>query len=614
MLPGESTSAEQLRKELAYYKKLAQDVGSRRLREGEQLSALIAQLKQTEKELAEIKEQLEKRVIERTSELVQANRQLEREIAERRRIEADLRQSEEKFRGLVETTLDWIWETDTEDRYTYASPRVGQLLGYEPDEVIGRKPYDFMPPEEARRVQAEFARFANERQSFFGLENVNVHKNGHLVVLETNGMPHFNAQGHLTGYRGIDRDITERKHTENERLEFERRLLQSQKLESLGVLAGGIAHDFNNLLTTILGNASLVSVSLDPADSARRSVDDIVEASKRAAELCRQMLAYAGKGQFKIEQIDLNSLAQGIVRLLEASISKKATLHLALAANLPALLGDATQIRQILLNLVINASEAIGEGGGSITVSTGESDLSLPELRATLWGESLPTGHYVWMEVADTGQGMDAATQARIFEPFFTTKFTGRGLGLSALMGIIRAHHGTISLHSEPGKGTTFRVIFPAVSVPTLSATEPRITPEPWRGSGAILLVEDEETIRKLGGRLLERLGFEAVTAIDGLDAQAVLSRHKGRIRAILLDITMPRLGGLEALPGLRQIDPNPPIFLTSGYAGTEFAPRFGELGLAGFLQKPYDLDELRQKLREACDRPWPSEPNARGG
>ncbi len=515
-----------------------------------------------------------------------------------------LRLSEEKYRGLVESLSDWIWQTDPQGRYTYASPRVHDLLGYTPDEVIGRTPFEFMPPAEADRVRAEYARLAQTKQPFAGLINVNLRKDGSLVVLETSGVPRLDARGGLLGYHGVDRDITERQRLEDERLQLERRMQQVQKLESLGVLAGGIAHDFNNLLTTILGNADLALEELPPASPLRTYLREIKDTSVRAADLCRQMLAYSGRGRFVIETISLREVVQEMLQLLRTSISRKAQFHLHLAEALPPLRGDATQLRQVVMNLVINASEALGDHCGSITVSTGVATCSTEELREGCQGGTLPAGRYVWLEVSDTGCGMDEATRQRAFEPFFTTKFTGRGLGLSAVLGIVRRHQGALLLRSQPGSGTTFRVLFPACPA---ASTPPPCTPQPappWSGTGTVLLVDDEEPVRTMGRRLLERLGFQVLLAADGREALHRFQEHRAQIDVVILDLTMPRLNGEETLAELRRLDPRVRVILSSGYTEAEMASRFSGAGLAGFMAKPYSKDELIRQLQTALAPP----------
>ncbi|MDG4550172.1 MAG: response regulator [Candidatus Contendobacter sp.] len=394
-------------------------------------------------------------------------------------------------------------------------------------------------------------------------------------------------------------DITERKWAENKRLQLERQMQETQKLESLGVLAGGIAHDFNNLLTVILGNASLALDELPPHSAAQESLEAIESTALRAAELCRQMLAYSGKGRFVIESIQLGTLIGEMVSLLKASVSKKAILNLNLQEPLPAVRGDPSQIRQIVMNLVINASEALGDHVGVITLSTGLLDRSSEGPNENFLDEQLTESAYVWLEVADTGCGMDQETQRRIFEPFFTTKFTGRGLGLSAVLGIVRGHQGVLKVHSEPGKGTTFKILFPAMPQDRPAPSPQGETkPGSWKGVGTILLVDDEESVRSMGNRMLERNGFRVLTAADGREALEIYRTRRDEIALVLLDLTMPDLDGEETFHELRRIDPNVRVVMSSGYTESEIIPRFAGMPLAGFLQKPYSTAALMDCLR----------------
>ncbi|MCB1770269.1 MAG: response regulator [Candidatus Competibacteraceae bacterium] len=395
-------------------------------------------------------------------------------------------------------------------------------------------------------------------------------------------------------------DITERKWAEDKRLQLERQMQQTQKLESLGVLAGGIAHDFNNLLTIVLGNASLALDELPPLSPAHDSLRAIEKTSLRAAELCRQMLAYSGKGRFIIENIRLDDLIGEMISLFKASISKKAILNLNLKESLPPMRGDPSQIRQVVMNLVINASEAIGERSGVVTVSTGIMECPHDYLAEGYLDENLSEGTYVWLEISDTGCGMDHETQRRIFEPFFTTKFTGRGLGLSAVLGIVRGHRGTLRVYSEPGRGTTFKVLFPAVQEKRAPAVQPSVKSGDWKGVGTVLLVDDEESVRSLGTRMLERIGFQTLVATDGQEALELYETRSEDIVLVLLDLTMPYMDGEEAFRQLRRINPKVRVVMTSGYTETEIAPRFAGKRLCGFLQKPYTLDTLTVCLRDA--------------
>ena len=403
-------------------------------------------------------------------------------------------------------------------------------------------------------------------------------------------------------------DITERQQLEAARQALERGLLHAQKLESLGVLAGGIAHDFNNLLTTILGNANLALYKLPPTSPVLDNLQSIESASRRAAELANQMLAYSGKGQFVIEPIDIAELLAEMAHLLEATISKKAVLQCNSAEDLPSFAGDATQIRQVIVNLTTNASEAIGDRDGVIVLSTGARacdraylDDVTQALRTGL-DEPLSEGVYVYLEVADTGCGMDAQTIERIFDPFFTTKATGRGLGMSAVLGILRGHRGALKIHSELGKGTTCRVLFSAMA-PTEDGLADRRSHETeathWRGSGTVLIADDEEQVLSVVRQMLEHIGFCVLTAPNGRGALEVFREHADEIVCVLLDLTMPHMDGVEAFREISQLDPGVKVVLCSGYHEQDVIQRFSGEGLAGFIQKPFSVAGLRAALGE---------------
>ncbi len=394
-------------------------------------------------------------------------------------------------------------------------------------------------------------------------------------------------------------EMAERQRIEAELYKKERQILQGQKLESLGVLAGGVAHDFNNLLTVILGNADVLLDQHSKDAPEREGLEEIKTTSLRAADLCRQMLAYAGKGRFVVENNQLPALVTEITSLLQSSISKKATLTLKLEEGVPPVRGDSTQLRQIIMNLVLNASEALGEAPGEISVHVGVRECSREYLSHSFLNEESPEGSYVSLTVADTGCGMDAATLERIFEPFFTTKFTGRGLGLSAVLGIVRSHKGALLVDSQPGKGSRFTVLFPVEDLeaePTASST-PSVD---WIGEAKVLLVEDEAPVRAICKRLLERMGLQVLTAADGVEALDQYRAHGKEIALVLLDLTMPRLNGEETFRELRKMNPRVQVVISSGFGETEISNRFEGQGLAGFIQKPYTRQELANQLRQA--------------
>ncbi|HMP72550.1 MAG TPA: ATP-binding protein [Kiritimatiellia bacterium] len=391
-----------------------------------------------------------------------------------------------------------------------------------------------------------------------------------------------------------------RKQSEESRLTLERQILQAQKLESIGVLAGGIAHDFNNILTGILGNADLTLRDIPPSSPLRPNLDAIIVGSRRAADLCRQMLAYAGKGRFVIETFQLNDLIREMVHLLQTSISKRALLNLQLEPNLPPIRGDASQIRQILLNLVINASEAIEDKSGTISITSGATLCRRHELDALSPDLRLKEGVYATLQVTDTGCGMTPETLSRIFEPFFTTKFTGRGLGLAAVLGIVKGHHGALRVTSKVNQGTSFTLYFPISDQPAETNPAPSTTEAPAKPStrqGTILLVDDEESIRVIGSRMLERIGYTVLLAADGREGVEVFTPNRHRIDAVILDLTMPHLNGEQAFKAIREIDQSVPVIMASGYSKDELSERLGITGLSAFIQKPYTTDALREVL-----------------
>jgi CheY-like chemotaxis protein/nitrogen-specific signal transduction histidine kinase len=404
----------------------------------------------------------------------------------------------------------------------------------------------------------------------------------------------------------IERVLSQRRLVEDKKAaeaalrERERQLWHAQKLKSLGILAGGIAHDFNNILAGIMGYADLAMVELSISEPARAHIEVVKKAVKRAADLTRQMLAYSGKGKFMVEPIDLTRCVKDLSRMLEVSISKKAVLKHNLIPDLPTIQADASQINQVVMNLIINASEALGEGGGVISISTDAVQCTAQDLAGIGFGQDLAEGPYVRLEVADTGCGMDHQTQAKIFDPFFTTKFTGRGLGLAAVHGIVRGHKGAVRVSSEPGKGTTFQVLFPASDATApLSSGEP-VPAKPWRGTGTVLVVDDEELIRDLASGMIRHFGFSILTASDGGEAIRLYRQHKDEIACVLLDLTMPQMGGDETCRALRRINPDVRVILSSGYNEEGAIERFSGLGLAGFIQKPYEFETMRARLREA--------------
>ncbi len=386
--------------------------------------------------------------------------------------------------------------------------------------------------------------------------------------------------------------------SEEEKLALQAQMLNAQKLESLGVLAGGIAHDFNNLLTSIMGNTEMALNEIPGSSPVRGYVEKAAEGIQRASELTKQMLAYSGKGRFVIENIDLSDLVENTAELIRVSIRKNVALTFNLARSLPQMEADATQIRQVVMNLIINAADAIGDNQGIIKVSTGAMEGDRALLNDADIGKELPEGTYVYMEVSDNGCGMDDETMAKIFDPFFTTKFTGRGLGLSAVLGIVRGHKGALKVYSKVGEGTTFKVLFPKSDryIEPKPAAEKKV--EGWQGGGTVLLVDDEEEVVLITREMLEGIGFSVLAAKDGLEGVEMFRNHADDIDAVLMDMTMPNMNGEEAFREMKKIRSGVRVILTSGYNEEDISGRFIGEGFAGFLQKPYGFADLSNKVK----------------
>ena len=402
--------------------------------------------------------------------------------------------------------------------------------------------------------------------------------------------PVRDEQGRVESVIGIATDVTERQ-------QMEEALRQSQKLESLGILAGGIAHDFNNLLTVVMGNLNLAQMHLPEHSPAQSYLTNLEATVLRATELTKQMLAYSGRGHFQVKPHDLNKVVQEVTNLLEVSIPKKIRLHFDLEANLPAIQADAAQIQQVVMNLVTNAADAIGDKEGVIHLSTAMVLLEEGELQSGYRGVDLRPGRHVLLEVRDSGCGIPAEVLGRIFDPFFTTKTTGRGLGLSAMLGILRGHGAGLYIHSEVGRGSTFRLCFPA-SEALPAGTVAAASPEAHRAlQGRVLLVDDEDLILETIGAALQSLGLEVITARDGQEAIDSFREATPRPDLVLMDLTMPRMDGREAFRLMHDSDPTIPVILSSGFTEQDSIQTLSGQGPAGFIQKPYRIGELRHLL-----------------
>lgn len=511
------------------------------------------------------------------------------DVTEQRRSEEEVRQQAR----LLDIAHDSIIVRDMQDRITYWNQGAARQYGFSRDEAQGRVVHELLQtvfPKPLPEIMEQL-----QRDNLWEGELQHTARDGSYMTVASRWVLQRGEDGEPLATLEINNDITRTKQAEKERDHLQMQMFHAQKLESLGVLAGGIAHDFNNILTTIMGNTELALMQLAPGTPVCDNLHRVAKASRRAADLVSQMLAYSGKGRFNVELVDLNQLVEEMVHMVEAAISKKAVLRLDLERPLRFIRADAVQMRQIVMNLVLNASEALGDEVGKIKVSTTQEHYSEDQLRGIRFAEGLAPGFYLCLTVSDTGCGIDKETQNKIFDPFFSTKFTGRGLGMAAVLGIVRSHKGGIKLQSELGMGSSVTVILPANDdiLTTSKALEPAWEP---LGSGPVLLVDDEEEVCEMVGQMLAKLGYEVITARNGREAlEAYLTRDDFAL--VILDLTMPVMDGEQTYQQLQGIDPSVKVIITSGYSEKEVAKRFDGKGVKGVLQKPFDMAALRKVL-----------------
>ncbi len=513
-----------------------------------------------------------------------------------------LRESDERFRQLADTLPSGL-VVHCHGRIVYANRAAARAAGaLHPRELVGQGIFDFVHPDSMAATEERIAAVYAKSSDPGWVESIFLRRDGASFPVEV-ASARIDWKGDPAGLV-VFNDITGRRQAEERRRRLEQRIEEAQRTESLAVLAGGVAHDFNNLLVGILGNADLALMELQGDSTARERIKGVELAARRAADLARQMLAYSGKGHFVVDELDLQALLRESSHLLDASISKRVAIRYRLCDRAITVRGDATQIRQVLMNLITNAAEAMGESGGDITISSELRDYDAAALALLQAAPEAKPGTYAVVAIHDTGVGMDEATLRRIFDPFFTTKFTGRGLGLAAVQGIVRGHEGTIQVESQPGEGSTFRLLLPAHTESARRQSEAPERPAPPREgpAGTVLIVDDEETVLVVGSTMLEHAGFEVLTAPGGRAAVDLLRRDPHAIDCVLLDLSMPLMDGRECFQLLREIRPDIRVVLSSGYNEQEAVDRFEHEGLAGFIQKPYRATDLSAIIRQACD------------
>ena len=520
--------------------------------------------------------------------LTESHANLEMLVAQRTREVRDLA-------TIIEVTVDFVGIADLQGQALYINPAGRRMVGLEPDSDISPLEFsDFHDKETCQRIAEEIMPKTLEQGVNEDIIEF-LDRAGNIIPTACTVMSLPDEKGLADRIAIIARDL-------REEIALQRKIEHGQRLESLGVLAGGIAHDFNNILTAILGNAALAELKVDQPLMTSRYLQNIVKSSERAAALCKQMLAYSGKGKFIVKPLNLSEMVDDITKLLNVSISKNVAININLEHQLPAVDVDEAQIQQVIMNLVINASDAIGDDDGTITIETGVMNTDNSSWRTAYMQDDMPQGRYVYLEVADNGCGMDEKTLQHIFDPFFTTKFTGRGLGLSAVLGIIRGHHGTLKVDSTPGIGTSFRMLLP-ISRQKINNDKAIIEDNnSWHSSGTILIIDDEEAILEIASLMIEDMGFKAITATDGIEGVNTYRQHLDEISAVLLDMTMPKMDGEACFHELRKINDKVAVILSSGYNEQDAISHFTNQGLAGFIQKPYRSEALEQIIRSVID------------
>lgn len=522
---------------------------------------------------------------------------LVRDITERRRTFAALGRWEHLFRH----AHFGIASFRDEMRFELINPAFASMHGYAMEELLGEPIWRVVPQTSEAQVRADLELAASGGRRIF--EAVHVRKDGSEfpVLIDLSVVPQ--EEPGLRYYAVHVRDQSAKKEAEKHRAMLEERVRHAQTTESLAILAGGIAHDFNNLLVGILGNADVLVSELPVGSRVRTGAENLRTAARRAAELTQQMLAYSGKGRFVLASLDLNGLVEEMPELLNLTLGRQVPIRLELLPDLPEAPGDLAQVRQVLLNLLLNAVDAIVDESGEIAVRTGVSTSAPEGFVICLPGPEAPSSSFVFVEVSDTGIGMDEGTMRRMFEPFFTTKFAGRGLGLAVVLGVVKAHHGSILVRSAPDGGTTIRVMLPTGSIDVerapVSSTPPSAK---WRGTGRVLVVDDEVAVRHVASAILTRAGFEVVVAQNGFQALEFFDAEPDAFRLVLLDMTMPELGGAEVFHALRARRPNLPVLLSSGYDESQAVTELGSAFPVHFIQKPYEVAALLSRVRSLLE------------
>lgn len=529
---------------------------------------------------------------------------ISRDISELKRSEEALLKSEERFKGIAESMADWIWEIDSTGRFTYSSESSKKILGLTSEEVIGKTLYDFIDPLESSRIREIFEEHSINKTPIKNLENWKITIDGRKVCLLTNGVPILDSKEELIGYRGVDSDVTEQRN-------LERQASQQQKLESIGLLAGGIAHDFNNMLVPIFGYTEMIHVRHAADEKTSAYTSSILKAAENARDLVSRLLSFSRKQTFKTETLDLNEIIEAFIQILQRTIRENIEIKINLSLDQCMVLADRTQIEQILLNLAVNAQDAI-DGTGAITIETGH--LFFDQEYCNRHRGTTP-GRYVMIAFSDTGSGIDDETLPHIFDPFFTTKPTGRGtgLGLSTVFGVVKQHEGSIDVSSQNGVGTTFRMYFPEAAGDADSIVSSNVSDNSYHSAGTILVVEDNPMVLGMVKEILESAGHNVITANEPNQALEIIKTCGKTIDLLVSDVVMPQMNGPELFEQILEIIPGLKVLFMSGYAGVVSAHNGHLEEEANYISKPFTMEAFIQKVSNVIANKTHSDDIAQG-
>lgn len=514
-----------------------------------------------------------------------------------------LRESESRWKFAIEGSGDGVWDWDIPTNETKCSTRCEEMLGYAEGDILPSKQEwgDRIHPDDKSHVAEAMQAYLEGKTASYVVEyRLRCKDDSYKWLLDRGMVVSRGEDNKPLRMIGTHTDISERKRTEEEKRILEKQYQQAQKLESLGVLASGIAHDFNNILQIIIGYCSLI---IQRPETAKNHVPQIEKAANRAAGLCRQMMTYGGKTQFVMTRVNIWLLVDEMVKMLKSTIKQNVVIKTDLSSDVNFINADASQIRQIVMNLIINASEAIGDAHGEIIVSLAKKTIKEKGSEKDHLGAVIAPGYYACLGVTDNGCGMDDETKRRLFEPFYTTKFTGRGLGMSSALGIITAHGGALQLSSQTGLGTTFKIYLPIQNRDSaVHDSHIHKVSTTWKGNGTILLVEDEEQIRSVAKTMLTDLGFAVIEATNGKEALILYQKNAADITLIVTDIGMPIMDGCELIHELKTIHSELPIIISSGYGDPDITSRITSEDIIRQITKPYNFDQLREVLKNTME------------